>query len=156
MAQTITDELKYMMDILVWMPDDRFRFYVTTATLYCPAAAAAITTDIDDLIGYPLKLSGGNYELLLSGDEANVTHIIVGICDGSAQSIEAADLTADSAVSTDKYFVIGGGPAELLKEMIETTDIEGATIAIADIETALNALDIKLVTGPVETETQTT
>ena len=155
MAQTISDELKYMQDILVWMPDDRKRFYMSEVSLYCPAAVT-VANGIDDLIGYPLKLNSGNYELLLDGDEANVTHIIVGIVDGSEQVVEAADLTADSAVSTDTYFVVGGGPCELVKDMIETLDIEGNTIDIDALETALAALDIKLVTNPEKTETQTT
>ena len=139
----------YENEILLWLPDNRRSFYITTAPLTNVSFAAVIP----EVLGLPVKESGGDYLPLQSTDEANVSGIVVGREQGAPSEL---NLDADE-VTTYNYFILTSGDAQIAKKHIHANDSqETAFDTVAEIITALEALGIKCVEDPTQTTTQTT
>ena len=126
-------ERKIEQDVLHWLGN---REYCLKQATVKNTSGASIT--VTDPIGYPLKVVSGEYEPALAGDEANAVAIIAG-------GTQAKYLTlADDG--TIQLLVLVRGPAIIKYDGIPAKDYAAAAFDKADIETALAALDMPILT----------
>jgi hypothetical protein len=67
-------------------------------------SGSALTLTKQELIGHPVKFTGGNYQLLVAGDEANATGLVFAP-DADIQAL------ANNTNTTHKFAILTRGPA---------------------------------------------
>lgn len=145
MARTIPEiEALYLQEILVWVPDNRFSYYIETAKLSNDTGA---DVEIDEIIGMPIYKNSGDYDLVLNAGVANVNAIVVGVTDGAPNN----PAIADGEESEFEYFILVRGPAQIVEERISLVDPAGTTYTAATLKTGLADEGIKLMNLPPET-----
>lgn len=107
------------------------------------------TLDLADPVNYPVILSGTQYKLAKSGDEASVVGFIM-------QGPPIEDLAVDTATkATQPYQILKNPPAILNKDKIPTTDYNGASFNVTTMVTALKTLKFEVRTEATKSTTQT-
>lgn len=112
----------------------------------------AVTIELADPMGYPLKfVSGTTYELALAADANTVDALLL------------ADYMPDLEVAAEgteaypgKYTVLVRGPADIRKSALPTEDVLGDAITTATLVTQLKTLSILCRDEPTVTSTQST
>jgi len=104
-------------------------------------------------VGHPLKKSGAQWEVVMSGDEASTTALFLG-----HDSTGIPEALANNGITALKYPILWRGPALINQSVIPLTDPAGGSYTLATIVTALAALSppIGVVQSPATTGTQTT
>jgi hypothetical protein len=104
-------------------------------------------------VGHPIKKVGSQWQVVMSGDEANTGALFLG-----HDSTGIPEALANNGITALKYPILLNGPAIVNQDAIPLTDPAGGTYTLATIVTALAALSppVKIVKQPVTTGTQTT
>lgn len=121
----------------------------TSGTIKNPSATTAAAGAIT--VGYPVKLVGSQWTLLLSTDEANCG----GLWLGDPATVPFVESLAQNAVSALPGQILFAGPAVIDKTKIPTTDVAGAAFTLATLVTALNAKGIYTLAEGTITQQQT-
>lgn len=145
--QPLREQL-YIQEILVWIPDNRFDYAIVAMPLTNTTGAERT---IEDVIGLPINESSGSYLMVLNANVANIDGIVVGVCDGSDQTLTLAN----NATSEGKYFILVDGPAIINQDKIHTADPAGTNYTMATVLTSLLAKKIKTNAEPQFQETIT-
>lgn len=123
--------------------------YCRVSTVLKNDHASAVTKEVTDPVGYPIKMDGTDYVLCQATEEADCIGIIV-----EGPTIE--ELDAAKAEATDnKYALLVRGPARIAKDALPTTDSEGASYTTATLVTALEALNVPVIVQVVPTKSST-
>lgn len=144
-SQTLTDRVR-IYDLV----KDEYDTRITrnSGTIKNPSATTAAQGAIQ--VGYPVKLVGTQWTLLLSGDEANVGGLYLG--DPATQPFMEALI--QNAVSKLPQQILDRGPAVIDQSKIPLTDVAGAAFNIATLVTTLATQDILTLKEPVTSQQQ--
>jgi hypothetical protein len=137
-------ELLYQQDVLVWIPDNRYDFFITTDTIR--NAAAGLAT-VEDVLGMPLNYDGGLYKMVASANANTADAIVVGVTDGADQAFTLAN----GVSTTDKYFILKKGPAFVAQDAVHENDPFGVAYNLTTLFTALRAVEIEVKEPPAVT-----
>lgn len=109
-----------------------------------------IADDDKDPVGQYLMndAAADTMALAIAGDEASITGLIV-------QGPRFPDSLAAGADLPDKYAALVRGEAVINRAALPTRDVEGATVNLATVQTALEGLGFVVLTEPSTTTTQT-
>lgn len=109
---------------------------------------APVTIAAEDILGMPVKLVSGQWEIALNADVATI--------DGILLEGPAITALADGSATTDKYSILARGPAVVTEDQLADDDPAGTTWTSATLLATLAAIDIIARSLPATYESQTT
>lgn len=116
-----------------------------------PAAGVRPNAGVANLtqpIGYPVKLVGTDWTLLLATDEAAVLGFIM-------KGDPIVSLAA-SGTSPTRYQILRRAPAIINQDLIAATDVSAVAFTVATLKSTAKTLGFELRSAPVKTTTQGT
>jgi hypothetical protein len=109
------------------------------------------TVNLPDPVGYPVKNNAGDWELLVAGDEDNVSGLIY-----SGPPIVGLETTeTTSALKVNGYAIVVDGPTLIKRSGLATVDVEDAAFDVDALVAALEGINIKTLNVPENQSLQT-
>jgi len=125
---------------------DRYNFEEVDVDV--PTGANMDVTE-EEVLGMPIKDNAGTWEFLRSTDEANADGVLI--------TGPGTDGSKAAAMTFGPYKALVRGPAVIVQDLIQANDGSGVAFdTVAEIVTALEALNIVSRSQVAVTETQTT